>query len=143
MPRWTAGALAGAAAIQLAIGAWWLADRKDPLRDVPAESAALVERLGLPDHVLNPYHWGGYLDWAWAGRRKVFIDGRGELFSNGVFDDEARIARVAPEAATLLDVYEIRTVLWERGTPLDAALAHDPGWREVHRDRLAVVYVRR
>jgi hypothetical protein len=143
MPRWVAGALAGAAAAQIALGVWWLADRKDPFRDVPAESAALVERLGLPDRMLNPYHWGGYLDWSWAGRRKVFIDGRGELFSNGVFDDAMRIANVAPEAATLLDVYEIRTVLWERGTPLDAALAHDPRWREVHRDRLAVVYVRK
>jgi hypothetical protein len=142
-PRRAAIALAGAAAVQLAAGAWWLGERKDPLRDVPSESAALVERLTLPDRVLNPYHWGGYLDWAWQGRRKVFIDGRGELFSNGVFDDAERIASVAPEAATLLDVYEIRTVLWERGTPLDGALARDPRWREVHRDRLAVVYVRK
>ena len=142
-PRWTSSAMLGVAGLQGVIGAVLLAEHKDPLRDVPAEASEAIERLALPDRVLNPYHWGGFLDWAWQGRRKVFIDGRNQLFSNGVFDDAALISAVAPQAGTLLDVYEIQTVLWESGAPLDGALARDERWREVHRDRLAVVYVRR
>jgi hypothetical protein len=142
-PRWTTGALLGFAGLQGSYGAVLLSESKDPLRDVPAAAGETIDRLALPDRVLNPYHWGGYLEWAWRGRRKVFIDGRNQLFSNGVFDDEELIASVAPQAATLLDLYEIQTVLWEGGAPLDQALAHDPRWREVHRDRIAVVYVRR
>jgi hypothetical protein len=141
-PRATVGALFGLAGLQGIAGALLVSEGKDPVRDVPAAAGETIDRLALPDRVLNPYHWGGYLEWAWRGRRKVFIDGRNQLFSNGVFDDEALIASVAPQAATLLDLYEIQTVLWEGGAPLDQALAQDPRWREVHRDRIAVVYVR-
>lgn len=142
-PRWCLRLLAFASGLELVLAVLLLSEHKDSLRDVPAEATAAVDRLSLPDRVLNPYHWGGYLEWAWRGERKVFIDGRNQLFSNGVFDDAASLAGVAPQSRTLLDVYEIRTVLWESGAPLDGALAHDPGWREVHRDRLAVVYARR
>lgn len=136
-------ALAGAAALQALAFAWLLGERKDALRDVPKESVQAIDRLGLPDRVLAPYHWGGYLDWVWGGRRKTFIDGRGQLFSNGVFEDARRIGAAGPDARLLLDIYEIRTVLWESRAPLDRALASDEAWREVHRDRLAVLYVRR
>jgi hypothetical protein len=143
VPRWATGALLGLASLQAVGAAVMLSERRDPFRDVPVLATSAVERLDLPDRVLNPYHWGGYLEWAWAGRRKVFIDGRNQLFSNGVFDDSRAIASVAPQTATLLDIYEIGTVLWEAGTPLDDALAQDPRGRAVRRDHLAVVYVRR
>lgn len=136
-------ALAGTAAVQGLLGAGLLAESKDPLRDVPAESVQAIDRLGLPDRVLSPFHWGGYLDWVWAGRRKTFIDGRVQFFSNGVFDDARRLRAAAPGARTLLDIYEIRTVLAESHGPLDRALSTDDAWRETHRDRLAVLYVRR
>ena len=142
-PRWASGALLGFAGLQAWLAAVMLLERKDPFRDVPVQATEAVEQLALPDCVLNPYHWGGYLEWAWNGRRKVFIDGRNQLFSNGVFDDSGLLANLAPQAGVLLDIYEIRTVLWEAGSPLDRALAEDPRWREVHRDRLAVVYVAR
>jgi hypothetical protein len=142
-PAWLAGALVSAAVVEIGLGATLLAARKDPLRDVPAEAVAAIDSLNLPDRVLNPYHWGGYLDWVWKGDRKVFIDGRNQLFSNGVLDDSERLDRLLPGARELLDIYEIHTVLWERGAPLDQALAQAPDWRLVHSDRLAVVYVRR
>ncbi len=129
--------------VELAVGVAAMMEPKDPLRDVPAGAVAAIDEGALPDRVLNPYHWGGYLEWVWGGRRKAFIDGRNQLFSNGVFEDCEHIDRVAPDARWLLDVYEIRTVLWERGAPLDAALSQDPDFRLVYRDALAVVYVRR
>jgi hypothetical protein len=132
---------AGAAALLLA--AFLLRVPKDPLADVPAAAVAEIERRSLPDRVMNPYHWGGFLDWAWRGQRKAFIDGRNQLFSNGAFDDALRMWDGAPDALLLLDVYEVGTVLWQNGAPLDVALRQDPRFREVYRDRLAVIYVRR
>jgi hypothetical protein len=143
LPAWIDRAMLAATVVEATIGCLYFFQRKDPLRDVPASAVAAVDELDLPDHVLNPYHWGGYLEWAWRGRRKAFIDGRNQLFSNGVLDDEQRIEQALPGTAALLDIYEIRTVLWESGAPLDQALAQDPAWRQVHRDALAVVYVRR
>jgi hypothetical protein len=92
---------------------------------------------------MNILHWGGYLDYAWRGRRRIFIDGRTTQFENGVLTDHGRFANLAPGARDILDAYLVNTVLWESGSPVDAALAHDPGWREVYRKGIAVVYVRK
>jgi hypothetical protein len=114
-----------------------------PLRDVPVAATACIRELSLSDNVMSPYHWGGYLEYAWDGRRKAFIDGRNQLFDNGAYDDALRLSYLMPGWRTVLDVYEARTVLWERGAPLDVALARSPRWQLVCRGRLADVYVRR
>jgi hypothetical protein len=119
-----------------------LSTDKDPFRDVPLEEARLVENLGLPDHVANIYHWGGFLDYEWNGRRKTFVDGRNQLFEHGAFEAESRLAHLDGWAETL-DQYRINTVLWERSSALDSALAKDDAWTLVRRGRIAVVYVRR
>jgi hypothetical protein len=134
---------------QLALGVtsagvafWGLGTDKDPWRDVPLVEARLVEARALPDRVANLYHWGGYLDYAWNGRRKVFVDGRNQLFENGAFEAASQLGRLENWQA-ILDRYGINTVLWERGSALDAALLVSGEWLEVHRGRIAVLYVRR
>jgi hypothetical protein len=132
-----------AGALALVAAALMLRERKDPLRDVPAAAAAVIVARALPERVMNPYHWGGYLDYAWRGERKAFIDGRNQLFSNGAFTDATTLWSLAPGWEDVLDVYEVGTVLWESGAPLDRALQFDARFREVYRDRIAVIYVRR
>jgi hypothetical protein len=119
-----------------------LGSDKDPFRDVPFEEARIVEQFGLPDRVANVYHWGGYLDYAWNGRRKTFVDGRNQLFEHGAFEAEAQLERAA-DWARILDAYRINTVLWERNGPLDVALSTSESWALVRRGRIAVLYVRR
>lgn len=130
----------------LLVATWWgFRDPKDPLQHVPAQAAELVRHQALPDNVMNPYHWGGYLAYAWRGHPKYFIDGRDifGLVANGILEDSASLRAGAPDWQRILDAYEINTVLWERGAPLDYYLAHSAAWQEAHRDQLAVVYVRR
>ena len=136
--RWQArlAPLAAACAVLL------LLSPKDPVASNPALAARFIEAQRLPDRVFNLYVWGGYLDYAWRGRRKVFIDGRNHLFGNGVFDDCARIEAAAPGFESLLDLYEIRTALVHRGSALDSALAQKPPWRLAYADALAAVYTR-
>ena len=141
--RFAKPAAIAATIAQLAIVATYARERKDPLFHVPAKAAAVVEERALPDRVMNPYHWGGYLDWAWRGRRKAFVDGRNNLFANGSFEDALRLEALADGWHDVLDAYEVGTVLWESGAPLDRALARHRAWQEVHRDGRAVVYVRR
>lgn len=136
--RW---ATIATAAVATATSIYGLSTDKDPWRDVPFDEARLIEDAGLPDHVANIYHWGGFLDYAWAGRRKVFIDGRNQLFER-TFADSRRLNRVE-EWAEVLDRYRINTVLWERGSALDYALSQSPDWAMLQRGRIAVVYVRR
>jgi hypothetical protein len=119
-----------------------LALDKDPWRDVPLDEARLIEEAQLPDRIANLYHWGGYLDYAWAGRRKVFIDGRNQLFDRRVFRDFQRLNRL-DRWQEVLDRYAVNTVLWESGSALDQALLASPDWALARRGRIAVVYVRR
>jgi hypothetical protein len=134
-----AGAAVATAGVLMVLAAF---SPKDPLWQVPASAAGIVVERRLRENVLNIYHWGGYLDYAWAGHPRVFIDGRNQLFDNGVFEDHGKIARLEPGWPEILDVYEINTVLWESGALLDLALRQQREWREVFRDRIAVVYVR-
>ena len=145
LARLVPAASALAAVVLLASSVSWTAEKKDPLRDVPADAAKLVRERDLPGNVMNPLHWGGYLAYAWAGRPRYFIDGRDHviLFGNGAFDDSSALWVGATQWREILDAYAIRTVVWERGAPLDWLLAQDGGWVNLHRDRIAVVYTRR
>jgi hypothetical protein len=115
---------------------------KDPFRDVPLDEAAMIEQLPLPDRVANIYHWGGFLDYAWDGRRKTFVDGRNQLFEHGAFEDEQRLATLQ-DWQGILTRYRINTVLWQRNSALDVALSQSAEWHQVRRGRIAVVYVRK
>lgn len=130
--------LLGASGLGLAI--FGATTPKNPWRDVPVAAATVIEAQGLPDHVFHPYHWGGYLDFAWAGRRRVFIDGRNQLFEGAVFDDYLRITGGAPGWERTLVARGIRTVLVEAKSPLDEALSKHPLWRTAHRDPMAAVH---
>jgi hypothetical protein len=127
----------------LALAAASLRPPKDPWQNVPVEAARFIEEHKLPDNVMNIMHWGGYLDYAWRGHRRIFMDGRTTQFENGVLLDHTRFMNVAPAAGDILDAYLVNTVLWERGSPVDHALAVDPAWTEVYRKGIAVVYVRK
>ncbi len=120
----------------------FVGEPKNPFALVPTGALGAIDRLHLPDRVVHPYYWGGYLEWVWRGERKVFIDGRNQYFANGAFDDAHRLEQLAGWS-DVLDAYEARTVLWVRHAPLDEALSADPRWAIVYSDAMAVVYVRR
>ncbi len=141
--RLTDRVVLGAAAVEALAAALLLTADVSPLRDVPVGAAACIHQHHLPGNVMNPYHWGGYLDYAWNGRPKAFIDGRNQLFDNGAHADSLVLDAAATGWERLLDVYSVRTVLWARGEPLDRTLARQPDWQLVCRGRLANVYVRR
>lgn len=132
------------AAAALALAATWPVGRGHLATSthVPSEAARFVRERAQPGNVLNEYHWGGYLLYAWMGSPKVFVDGRSYLYYNGVFEDDRALENVDDGAAELLDVYDVKTALLERGSRLAIALESLPGWRKVHEDRLAVVLVR-
>jgi hypothetical protein len=147
LPSWGRRAetwlLAALAAGELAVAFGAARTRRDPWGYLPVAAVAYIEAHHLPDNVINQVGWGGYLDYAWKGERKAFIDGRNLLFVNGVFDDYLLLQSVLPGWELVLDVYEAGTVLEQSGSKLDQALGASTRWREVFRDRLAVVYTRR
>jgi len=134
------------AGVELAAATALVTRPRDFLFQVPAGATAFVQNSGhgaLPDHVYAPYHWGGYLDWAFDGRRKVFIDGRNMLFHNGVIEDALAIQTAQPGWSQLLESYAIETLITERWSRLEAAVANDPAWQPLFQDERASVYVKK
>jgi hypothetical protein len=110
----------------------------------PAKAVDYLRAHPIPGRMYNNYGYGGYLVWALDGQRRVFIDGRGDIYErSGVFSDYLAISRLAPNALLLLRAYDVRSCLIERGEPLATLLAALPDWQEVYHDDLSAIFVRR
>jgi hypothetical protein len=108
----------------------------------PTGAVDYIRRTGLAGPMLNDYGYGGYLIWA-LPERKVFIDGRADLFDwTGVFAEYGRWAMLEEDPKLLLDKYHIRFCIFPKNAPLMNALPYLPGWSKVYADNVAVVYAR-
>jgi hypothetical protein len=108
----------------------------------PAKALKFLRSSGLTGRTLNEYVFGGYLIWA-APERKVFIDGRADLYeSPGVLQDYVKWALVQSDPRNLLDKYAVRICLLARNAPMAHVMPLVAGWKQVYSDDLAVIFAR-
>ena len=108
--------------------------------DFPVEAVSYLNSHSVPGPTLNTYGFGGYL--VGAGR-KVFIDGRGDLYErSGVLADYIQLMMMKPGALSVLDRYQISSCLLLKNEPLAIVLGDSPGWKRVYADKTAVIFVR-
>ncbi len=100
---------------------------------------------GLRTPLLNQYNYGGYLIWALAPERKVFIDGRShDLYTHGsLFADYLAMEEVRPNVDSLLEQYAIETVLYPQGALLPRYLLAKGTWVTTYEDEATIVLRRR
>lgn len=100
---------------------------------------------GLRTPLLNHYNYGGYLIWALAPERKVFIDGRShDLYTHGsLFADYLAMEEVHPNVDALLEQYAIQTVLYPQGSLLPRYLLAKGTWDTIYEDDATIVLRRR
>ena len=106
------------------------------------EPVAAVQWLAShPGRVLAEYSWDDYLI---AQGRKVFVDGRTDLyFGTGVLDTYWKVSGLAVDPDPVLGRWDVRYVLWPPSTPLAVFLSHDPAWRVAYRAGNSLVFARR
>jgi hypothetical protein len=95
-----------------------------------------------PARIFNEYAWGGYLLYTLYPHDTVFIDGRADLYRDGVFGDYVAVSELAPSYGAILDRYGVDAVLVLPGAPLATVLRSAPGWRLVVEDDVAVLFRR-
>jgi hypothetical protein len=131
-------------AILLAVMAG-MAVRQGPLTlpEEVAPQAALdaARAAGASGGVLNEDRFGGFL----IDRRvPTYVDGRAELFGMMHYDLSLAVAGRKPETlAALLADPKIGWTLLPSVMPANQVLAASPDWRQVFRDDVATVFVRR
>jgi len=113
-------------------------------RSSPAGAVEFLRQHHLNGPMLNSYGFGGYLVWAEGPEKKVFIDGRGDLYEGaGVLADYLHITLLKPGALAVVSHYGIQSCLLERNEPFATTLAVLPEWQEVYQDEISVLFVRR
>lgn len=117
-----------------------LEPRTDTQFKYPAGGAEYIEGLLQPVNMYNDFAWGGYLIYKLYPQHKVFIDGRADMYREGIFDDFITVQNVSPGWREVLDRYDVNLVILQHGTPLGYALDHDAGWKIGYKDGVSVVY---
>jgi hypothetical protein len=151
-PSWLRHASAVLAVVALAVGAYRLlppvpvqrwfvhATRMD---DFPQRAADALAMGKWPGRLHNDYSHGGYLIWRLHPERRVFVDGRAEIYyASGAFDDHRTIHHTQAGWDRLLDKWQVQTVLTARNSNLDRALDAKAGWMRAFRDSVSTIYWR-
>ncbi len=114
--------------------------RIDTSFQYPVGGANYISKLTQPVRMYNDFAWGGYLIYKLYPQQRVFIDGRADMYREGIFDDFMTVQNVAPRWRETLDHYRVNLVILQQGTPLGYALDHEPGWKVGYKDDVSVVY---
>ena len=109
--------------------------------EFPVGAVAYMNSHSIPGPTLNTYGFGGYLV---EKGRKVFIDGRGDLFERtGVLSDYITLMQLKPGAFSILDRYQIASCLLYKDEPLTVVLDASAEWKRVYTDGTSALFVRK
>jgi hypothetical protein len=109
--------------------------RLDPLRDAPARH--LAERLAqapVPVRVFNAYDASGCLAAFGAGRVRLAIDGRADLWGTAYIKKVIDAQSLKPGWEGTFDGFHPDAAVLTRNTPLAVLLVREGTWREVAED---------
>jgi hypothetical protein len=110
--------------------------------DLPVAGARFIQEHHLPDPVFNFQPWGGYLIHEWYPERRVFIDGRMDMYGKAIVDDYLNAAAAKPQWGEIFDRWGIQTVLLPKDSPLAAVLRADPHWQRLFAGDIEEVFGR-
>ena len=120
------------------------------LRSYPVRGLAYINEEGLlppadgsDGRLLAQDFVGNLREYLDGPVRDVFVDDRAEVLSKQTSDDYLSLLGAAPAWATILDRYDIRTIVWQRSMPLAVVLTESPAWQIRYADADWIVATRR
>lgn len=111
-------------------------------RRFPSAAVDFIRDQEITGPIFNEYNWGGYLIWRLYPERKVFIDGRADVYGDAFIFDYLKTYHAERGWRERLDHHRIRTVLIEPHSQLSNLLREEKGWRTVFEDPGAVIFTR-
>ena len=109
---------------------------------MPSDTVAFIEEADLQGRMFNDYDIGGYLIDRLHPERKVFIDGRADLYGDAFYKASADTLYGNVPLSTHFDGWEIEYVIVGPRAPLVHMLQMRGDFRLVHRGRSHVVLIR-
>ena len=112
-----------------------------PPDQFPVAASSAVAALPATARILAPDKFGGYLIYRFSPQRKVFFDGRSDLYGAEFLKEYARLVQVRPGWQTILDSYNFTHALLPNDYSLVPAL-EQLGWRPLYHDGTATLLAR-
>ncbi|MBK5295441.1 MAG: hypothetical protein JJE04_27660 [Acidobacteriia bacterium] len=109
-----------------------------PADQFPVQAAAAVERLPAGARILHPDKFGGYLIYRFSGQRKVFFDGRSDLYGLEFMKRYIRLVQVRPGWEEHIRYYGFTHALLPNDYSL-AGVLEARGWKKLHKDSTAIL----
>ena len=108
----------------------------------PVAAVDFLEESETPGNIYNLYHWGGYLAWRLYPERKVFIDGRADVYGDAFIDEYLQVYQLREAWQEPLDRYDVSVAIIDQGSPLSTMLSERSEWLPAYADEQAVVFTR-
>ena len=106
-------------------------------KTLPVNAVTHLKNITDEGNMFNSYNWGGYLLWA-LPERKVFIDGRTDLYNDEVIQEWLNVVQVKSDWEQVLKKWDIQFILMERDWLGSEILLHYHWCRE-YQDQLAIL----
>jgi Flp pilus assembly protein TadD len=119
-------------------------------RIFPEGAADFIIRNPVPGNVFSTMEYNGYFIWRWYPERRVFIDGRLDVYGARMFRTYGRMLWSGSETDSILKHHNVNCVILPQPPSntaltvnyLGRTLGRHPDWSLVYWDDLAVLYVR-
>jgi hypothetical protein len=129
--------MSGIVWVPLLVALAWVALSRVPVGFPPDQfPVAAYDRIPAEARLFAPDKYGGYLIYRSAGTRKVFFDGRSDLYGAAFLARYGRLVQVRPGWPAIWNSYGFTHSLLPVDAPLGAAL-ESAGWRVLYADRTA------
>ena len=128
----------------VAVGAMvilWARDVAPNSSHSPEGALKAARQAGVSGNVLNDYNFGGFLIF---NHIPVFIDGRADMYGDEFIErfKQAQIGgKYESDFSEILSEYDIGWTISVPGKALAESLDKLSGWKEIHRDKYAIVHM--
>ncbi len=108
----------------------------------PKRAVSFLLAGNYPQRIFVYYDWGGYAIWKLYPEYRVFVDGRADLYGDGLLDQFKTAVRLQTGWRDVLDRWQVETVLVPTSSAVAQALLLDPNWHAAYSDSKAIVLLR-
>ncbi|MGR3309906.1 MAG: hypothetical protein ACUZ77_03945 [Candidatus Brocadiales bacterium] len=109
----------------------------------PVDAASFIEANQIPGKMFNEYMWGGYLIYRLHPRQKVFIDGRVDMYGEPFVKDYFNVIQAETGWSGVLEKNDVNWAIIPTSSPIATVLCADDGWRDIYRDNVATIFIRK
>jgi hypothetical protein len=108
----------------------------------PAQAIRFIEAEKIQGNIFNDANFGGYLVWNFNPPRKVFVDGRWEVYKDGFLTNYLRALNDVKIFEKIAQRYSINYVILSSQNSFVRLLYFEKDWSLVYADALAVVFAK-